>query len=335
MPIGQSDPFLNVLDILSSKRRVLVTTHVKPDGDAIGTAAAMVLAMRQKNIESQLLLFNPPPAKYAFVLEENRIPFFNIENGWPADVDLDSFDALLCVDTGTWSQLPGLKEHLAHFKSPKIVLDHHLTQENWADAKLVLTAASAAGEIAAELLRRWNVPINPPIAAVLFMAIATDTGWFQFSNTSPKTMRLAADLMEAGVDTDRIYKLAFQNERPQRLNLTARALQSLQLLADNRLAVMAISKSDFAHTGADPSDTENLINIPLQVGSVEVSLLLVESPNGGPIRASLRSKGSLDVAAFAQTFQGGGHARAAGLKMDGQLAAARQTLVQALESKLI
>jgi phosphoesterase RecJ-like protein len=334
MTSAPSDPCLRVLEALSNKHRVLVVTHARPDGDALGAATAMVLALRYKGIDSHLLLFNPPSPKYGFILHENHIPHFDIENGWPSSVDLQSFDAMVVVDTGTWSQLPGLKELLSTTTFPKIVVDHHLTQEDWADVKWVVTSAAAAGEIVADLLDAWDVPIDKPIATALFLAISTDTGWFQFSNTTPKTLRLAARLIETGVDTERIYRLTYQNERPQRLAILSRAMQSLELLADNRLAVMSLSRNDFQQTGADGADAENIVNIPLQVATVEVAVLLTEQPNGEPVRVNLRSKGALDVAAFAQRFKGGGHARAAGLKLDGDLSTARRTISAALLAAL-
>lgn len=331
------DGMLNFLSVLKNKRRVLLVTHARPDGDALGTTAAVSLALRKKNIQSRVLLFNPRPEKYAFVFEECRLDSFDISKGLPADADIHSFDALLVMDTGTWSQLPGLKEILAGFRGPKLVLDHHLTQEDWADVKLVDTKAAAAGEIVAELFDAWGVELDQDIATMLYLAISTDTGWFQFSNTRPQTLRLAARLMEAGVDTERIYRLAFQNERPQRLALMALALQSMELLAENRLAVISVGKADFQRAGADGADTENLINLPLQVGSVEVSVFISELPEGGPLRVSLRSKGGVDVAAFAHRFSngnGGGHARAAGLKVSGSLTDTRARLTAALIAEL-
>jgi phosphoesterase RecJ-like protein len=140
--------------------------------------------------------------------------------------------------------------------------------------------------------------------------------------------------MEAGVDTDRMYQRLYQNERVQRLWLQTRAQQSLELFCDNRLAVMNLGKSDFEQTGAKVPDTENVINIPLQIASVEVSLLLVEPVDFGPIRVSLRSKGSVDVARFAERFGGGGHARAAGLKLAGDMVGVRQTIVAAMTQAL-
>lgn len=321
------------LDTLSSCRRVLITTHVRPDGDALGTAAAMALGLRKK-IDSRVLLLSKLPAKYAFVLKENQIAFDQTEPDWPGDFSLEPFDALLVVDTGTWSQLPGLKDRIDGWKKPRLILDHHLTQENWADVKLVQTRTAAAGEIAADVLKQWGVPFDLPLATALFLAIASDTGWFQFSNTRPATLRLAADLMEVGIDTDQMYQHLYQNERAERVALQTRAQDSLELLVDGRLAVMTIAKADFAETGAKPSDTENLINIPLQIRTVEVSILIMEPADSSAVRVSLRSKGGVDVARFAEQFGGGGHARAAGLKLQQPVQEVRDGVVGAMEKML-
>jgi phosphoesterase RecJ-like protein len=323
-----------IIAVLERSRRVLITTHVRPDGDALGTAAAMALGLNRKGIDSEVLLLSHLPSKYAFIFRDNQIAWHDVEAGWPNPYPLDRFDALLVVDTGTWSQLPGLREQLDGWGGRRLVIDHHLTQEDWADQMLVQTQAAAAGEIVADLLMRWNVPLDRAIATALFLAIASDTGWFQFSNTRPQTMRLAATLMEAGVDTDRMYQLLYQNERPQRLALQTRAQESLELLADGRLAVMRIGREDFDRTGANVADTENLINIPLQIRTVEVSILIVEPRDDGPIRISLRSKGSVDVAAFAEQFGGGGHARAAGLKLADTFAKGHDRVVAAMVTRL-
>ena len=316
-----------ILDVLSRCKRVLVTTHVRPDGDALGSTAAAILGLRAKGIDATALLLSKLPSKYAFVYDDPGVTHVNAEVGWP---DLSTFDALLVIDTGTWSQLPGLKDRLVNFAGPKLVVDHHLTQEDWATAKLVDTKAAAAGEIVAGLLAAWDVPITRPMATALFLAIVSDTGWFQFSNTRPATLRLAADLLEVGVDADALQQRIYQNERPQRLALHLRVQQSMQLLADGRVAVMRATADDFKAVGAAPTDTEALINVPLQIRTVAVSCLLTDPGDGGPIRGSLRSKGGLDCAAFAQQFGGGGHARAAGLKVAGTLDAAYAAVVPKL-----
>jgi phosphoesterase RecJ-like protein len=327
---GMPDAYQIILDHLSKAKRVLVTTHVRPDGDALGSTAAMVLGLRARGIDAQVLLLSHLPNKYSFIYHELDIQHTDVEQGWPEDFSLATFDTLLVVDTGTWSQLPGLKDRVTHFKGKKLVVDHHLTQESWADAKLVVTEAAAAGEIVAELLKRWDVQFTAPMAKAIFLAIVSDTGWFQFSNTQPRTFRLAATLMEAGVSTDELYQRLYQNERPERVTLQAHAQQSLELLADKHLAVMRVTRQDFLHTHGASGDTEALINIPMQIGSVQVSMLLVEPMDDGPIRVSLRSKGRVDVSKFAQQFGGGGHARAAGLKVTGTLQAVHDLVVGAM-----
>lgn len=328
------DAYRQVIDTLSQSRRVLLTTHVRPDGDALGATAALVLALKQKGIVAEVLLLSHLPRKYSYIYRDNRILHHDAEKAWPQALKLDDFDALVVVDTGTWSQLPGLRERLENWPKPKIVIDHHLTQEDWADIKLVITEAAAAAEVVAELLACWDVKIDRAIAAALYLGLVSDTGWFQFSNTRPYTLRLAAMLMEAGIDTDRLYQALYQSERAERIALQTRAQQSLRLLLDGRLAVMRITRADFADTKAAIPDTENLINIPLQVGTVQVSLLITEPLDSGPVRVSLRSKGQVDVARFAEQFGGGGHARAAGLKLDLPFPEAERRVVEAMQTAM-
>ena len=132
------------------------------------------------------------------------------------------------------------------------------------------------------------------------------------------------------MDTDRLYQLVYQNERKERVSLQTRVMQSMELMLGDRLAVMTVTKQDFEQTGAQVPDTENVINTPLQIVTVEVAILITEPRDFGPIRVSLRSKGQVDVAKFAEQFGGGGHARASGLKLEGTLASAKQAVVNAM-----
>jgi phosphoesterase RecJ-like protein len=325
-----SDPYLPILETLSRSKRVLVTTHVRPDGDALGSTAAIILGLRAKGIDAEALLLSHLPTKYAFIFNENGIVHHDVETDWPDPFPFERFDCFLVVDTGTWSQLPGVKERIETWGAPKLVVDHHLTQESWGDHRLVVTTAAAAGEIVAELLERWGISLTSAMATCLFIAVASDTGWFQFSNTCPYTMRLAAGFMEAGVDTDRVYQLLYQNERAARIALQARALQSMELLADGRVAVLRLRKSDFEIAKANVPDSENLINLPLQIATVQVSIMCIEPADFGPVRISLRSKGQVDVAKFAEQFGGGGHARASGLKMNTSFDEAHDQVVAAM-----
>jgi bifunctional oligoribonuclease and PAP phosphatase NrnA len=331
-----------MIEALDSCKRVLVTTHVRPDGDAVGTLAAMVLAIRGKGIGVEALLLSKLPTKYGFVLEENGIGHLCAEPSWPVDLEVGAFDAVLVVDTGTWTQLPGLKERAGTGGAAGkalLVLDHHQTQEEWATVKLVDTAAPAAAEVAAGLIRTWGIKFDRKMAEAIFLGLVSDTGWFQYSSTRPATLRLAAELMEAGVDTDRLQQRLYQSESAERIRLQTIVEGSLKLLAGNRLAVMRCRAEDFARAGAKLSDTENVINVPMQIATVQVSVLLTEPPAGEgskaePIRVSVRSKGQVDVSKFAEQFGGGGHARAAGLKVAGTLDEAEGKVVAAMVEML-
>lgn len=323
-----------LIDRLTRCERVLLTTHVRPDGDALGSVAAMTVALQRMGVVSDLLLLSHLPSKYRFVLDDAGLRHHDAELDWPADVDPAGYDAILVCDTGTWSQLPGLKERIESLPVQKLVLDHHLTQESWADLKVVDSTAAATGEMVLALLRRWGVRIDGAIASPLFVAIATDTGWFQFSNTTAATLRAAADLVETGIDTDRLYQLCYQNERAARLRLQSIAMRSLELLHEERLATMTLTRAAFAEAAAAVTDTENMVNIPLQVRSVEVSVLVCEDPSNGTTRVSFRSKGRINCAELAGVFGGGGHARAAGAKFDVPAVQARQRVLGALAERL-
>lgn len=329
-----TDPIPSILQSLSAAKHALIVTHAKPDGDALGSSAALQLGLRARGIRSTVLLFAPLPAKYAFIFNDNAIDFIVIDSASITRDTFVPFDRFISVDTGTFSQLPGLDQIVPALEMPRIVIDHHRTQEAWADILWKDVTAAAAGEMVEALLSAWKVPMTASIANCLFVAMSTDTGWFQFSNTTPRTLRLAAMLMEHGVDTDALYQRLYQNENPERLLLMQRAMASLRFDADGRVASMLVRKHDFTETGASPAETESLINLPLQVARVQASVLLVEQPEGGPIRVSFRSKGQVDVAALAQQFGGGGHARASGARVDAPIDEARSRIVKQLTESL-
>ena len=331
------DAMPRMIEALSACRRVLLTTHARPDADALGTTAAMALGLAKKGIEAECLILSEMPAKYAFLYDEPGVTYHNTADGADPAKLLDGADALLVCDTGTWSQLNGMRPAVEAFAGKKLVLDHHKTQEDWADLKLVDTTAGAAAEVAMMLLNQWGVEIDAAMAEVLYAAMAMDTGWFAFSNTTPRTMRLAAECLEAGADVERLYQRLYQGETERRMRLHARGHASMQLLAGGRVAVTQLTKADFAETGAGMPATEDLINWPMAIGSVGASIFLCEdpgSPDGLPTKVSLRSKGQIDASALAQGFGGGGHARAAGARLDVPLAEARERVIAAVTAAL-
>jgi phosphoesterase RecJ-like protein len=316
-------------DELRGLGSVLITTHVRPDGDALGTTAAMALALKRIGVEATCLTLSPGPEKLGFLYD-------GIPTAADAASGLAKVDGLLVCDTGTWSQLPGLQEPVEAFAGRKLVLDHHLTQQDWADRKLVDTTAGAAAEVAMRVIRAMGIEIDEPIATRLYAGMATDTGWFAYSNTSPRLMRLAADCVEAGASPDALYARLYRDERLARVRLFAKALSGLELHAEGRLAVLTLKGSDYHAAEAVVADGEDLINEPMKIRGVKASLLIGENPEAdavakGTVKVSLRSVvGGVDCARFLERYGGGGHARAAGARLEGSLAEIKQRVIDDL-----
>ncbi|MGB0766560.1 MAG: DHH family phosphoesterase [Phycisphaeraceae bacterium] len=315
---------------------ITVITHSKPDGDAAGTLVALVTALNAIGKQARGVLSPPITDALGFLAESHAIQVADDPNDFPNDTD-----RLVIVDTGAYSQLGPLAEPTRGLLDRTLILDHHLSGDIEAKEKYIDPTAAAAAEIIAELIDRLvgdraiGAQARQTINDALFTGIASDTGWFRFSNVTPKTHRLAADLIAAGVDHTGLYARLEQAERPEKLKLLIRAVESLELLSDDRAAVMTLRAKDFAETGARTEETERLIDLPQQVGSVQVIALISEAQTdlGPQTRVSFRSKPTthaVNVAELAATFGGGGHARAAGAKIDEPIDLVRPRIVAAL-----
>ncbi|MGB1124077.1 MAG: DHH family phosphoesterase [Phycisphaeraceae bacterium] len=315
---------------------ITVITHAKPDGDAAGSLVALVTALNAIGKQATGLLVPPILPSLDFLAHSHGIRIADPDHGIPKDTA-----QLVIVDTGAYSQLHPLPEQVEGMLDRTLILDHHLSGDVPAKDKYIDVTAAAAAEIVASLVDKLvdrstiGSQATQTINDALFTGIASDTGWFRFSNVTPNTHRLAADLIAAGVDHAGLYARLEQAERPEKLKLLIRAVDSLELLADDRAAVMTLHATDFDETGARAEETERLIDIPQQVGTIQVIALLSEihTDHGPQTRVSFRSKplpDAVNVAELAQQFGGGGHARAAGAKIDAPLSDVRPRIVAAL-----
>ncbi len=323
-----SEDFQTIVERLGSAGTFLVLTHARPDGDGLGTMAALVAAGRAAGKTAHMLVSDSVPPRYKFLFDTER----------PARADdfaklADESDLIVIVDTCAFAQLDGLTDALRARRNKIIVIDHHATADDVGSVQWIDTSAAAVGVMAGEIIESLDWPVDDHIAEALFAAVASDTGWFRFSNTDPRALRSAAGLIERGAQPDLIYNRIYQSDRPERLRLLQRALAGMELRCQNRLAVMTIHKSDFDAAGARANETENFINETLRIKTVEVAVLLVEGPDC--VRVSLRSREMIDVASIAARFGGGGHARAAGLRTEENLETAKQQLINACLEKLI
>ena len=296
-------------------RRPLLVAHRRPDGDALGALAALSIALRHLGHEPLPTLFEEFPTRYTLLRDATQWHDWDTER---AELT-QRCDAVVILDTCARSQLETIADWLPN--APRtLVIDHHPTRDDIGtrpgDLRLIDERAAAVCLPVAELLLAAGVPFSQPIATALFTGLATDSGWFQFPSTDSRTLRIAATLVDAGATPYRIYSALHERDPAARLRLIGRLLQSLELLADGRLAVLTLRQADFAAAGADQSMTEDLVNEAKRLSGTEATVMFTEEPNGR-VRVNLRSKNTLDVAALASRFGGGGHARAAGARPDG------------------
>ena len=308
-------------------RTLLLVTHARPDGDGLGSMAALASAAEAAGKTVRLFIPDTPPPRYDYLFEH------------PPTVGArhfaalaESCDLIVVIDTCALAQLDGIEEQIQALKDKVVVIDHHATADDIGSDRWLDTSACASGVMVAELMAALGWPLRPLAAEALMTAITTDTGWLRFANTDGRCLRAVAALVDAGVRPDTLYKRIYQADRPQRLALIARALASLELHCNGRLAVMTIRQGDFDATGARPDETENIVNESLRLATVDTAVLLVE--NTHCLRVSLRSRDDVDVSAVARRFGGGGHRRAAGLRAAGDIDQLKDRLVAACAEKL-
>ncbi len=341
-------------------KRPLLISHVKPDGDALGAVYAMQSMLRTLSVDPLALVFEALPSRYGLFRQHGTIPVLGQDL---READLAKVDGVLILDTCAFSQLQPIADWLRATIAPKLVVDHHLTRDDLADGYLIDESAAATCLILYHWAQAagWEIPADARDA--LFIGIATDTGWFRHSNTDDRALAAVADLVTRGVKPHELYGRLYQCETPGRVRLLGAALRSLELPAGERLAVMTLTPGTIAECGATPADTEDIVNEPLRIASVAVSVLLVDQGDG-LIRASFRSKPpsqaarsdgtdpqmtvfpeiaaskgggtepDVDVARVASTFGGGGHARAAGARIRGVLSDVHRQIVGHLQGVL-
>ncbi|MEP6893951.1 MAG: bifunctional oligoribonuclease/PAP phosphatase NrnA [Gaiellaceae bacterium] len=301
-----------VIAAIRSHERFLVTSHENPDGDALGSLLAMQLALRQLGKDSVIVLTGdaPLPGEYQFLgLAEH-----GLVRSLPADradrvlVAVDCANATRPADPTILDGAP-----------LTVNIDHHHDNTRFASINLVVPDASSTSEILADVFAGLGVELTTEIAEPLYVALVTDTGRFQYTNTTPQTHRLAATLIEAGADVRTVFQNVYEAIQFPKLKLLARALERAESLEGGRVVVSCLVRTDFAEVGAVEPYSEGIIDYLRGVEGVQLAVLIREPPRSGtPTRkVSLRSSiDALDVSALAREFGGGGHRQAAGFGTD-------------------
>jgi phosphoesterase RecJ-like protein len=312
---------------LQAADSLLLLTHVNPDGDGLGAMIALARAAEAVGKTVELFLPDGVPERYAFLLSDRQAL-------GPEQLPraADAAERIVVLDTAAESQLEQAWSCLTARAEKVVVIDHHLGGKPLGPVGWIDTSACAVGLMVLELLEQMRWPIDQQAAEALAVAIASDTGWMRFENTDARCLQAMARLLDRGVRPDQLYARLFQTDRPERLALQARALDSLELHAGGAIGSMQLQAEDFRATGARPDETENLVNELLRIAQVEVAVMLIENQDN--TRVNLRSRGQVDVAAIARKFGGGGHARAAGLRSDTPIPELKSRLLAEAETAL-
>ena len=308
----------DLLKLIRENKKFLITGHVNPEGDSIGSCLALALGLKKMKKNVCVLSKDPVPDILKFLpcsdLIKNRIPAGN-------------FDVLFLIDCNTMERT-GFENLRAKTTA---VIDHHLARkEHLRDIGWIVPEAAAAGELVYKLLKALNIPIDKKISTNLFTAVFTDTGGFRYSNTTPESMKISCELIKAGANPWDVTKEVYENISFNRLRLLTMSLSTLEKRDD--IGWMTATRRMLENTNTSAQDTESFVDYPRKIKGIEAAVFFREN-NKNLYKISLRSKGKVNVANIAKTFGGGGHASAAGCEINGSLSDVKQKILKAIKNE--
>ncbi|MGH2831086.1 MAG: DHH family phosphoesterase [Actinomycetota bacterium] len=296
--------WIAAVDAIRSAQTPVLTCHLGPDGDALGSMVALGLALRGRG-QRLVASWSDPfevPRQYAF------LPGLDILSA-PSSVP-DEPDTMVTFDAGSLERLGTLEKNARNART-LVVVDHHRSNDNFGTINLVDGGAAASAVLVYELLRRMDIPLDRDIATCLYTGLVTDTGRFQYQNTTPEVLRIAADLVACDIDHPRIARIIYDTHPMGYLRLLSTALARLEYDEATSMVWTWVDNADLAAAGIGMEDTESLIDVVRTAEQAEIACVLKQTPEG-TYKASMRSKGTADVGAVCEALGGGGHALAAG-----------------------
>jgi len=303
-----------IIKTINSSDHLLLASHSDPDGDAVGSLLALGLALGKLNIKATLYNPSPIPAVYRFLPSVERI----VRHLKKAN----TYDVALILDCGDLSRIGDASDTVGRI--PVIInIDHHISNTRFGDIQLIDTTACATAEIVYRLIKTLNASIDEDIATSIYTGILTDTGSFRFSNTNEAAFAISKEMTEWGVDPFKVAQHVFGTYSLGRIKLLNLALDSIEISDNGKLSIMTVTKSMLEETGTQAEDLDGMINYARRIEDVKMAALIQEQKNGSDesnnfcrYHVSLRSDSTVDVAAIASSFGGGGHASAAGFQIE-------------------
>jgi phosphoesterase RecJ-like protein len=310
-----------IVDAIRARRRFVISSHARPDGDSIGSQLAMAYALRSLGKEVVVVNADPAPAPLmAFPAVPEIIIAPSVEG---------EFDAAIIMECSnlTRTGVTGLERYFV------INIDHHPGNSGYGDINWFDASAAACGEMVFDLTRALEVPLTVEIATHVYLAILTDTGSFHYSSISPRTFEICRETLEAGVDPVLVARNVYDSNNMGRLKLFGAVLSAMQIDATGHIAIVYLDHEMARAAGGTYEDTEGLINLPLTVKEIQ-AVVFFKQDEGDQYRVSMRSKGSIDIGAVAKQFGGGGHKNAAGCTVSGPVDALQKEFVERIEQAI-
>jgi len=303
----------------------LIASHSDPDGDAIGSLLAMGLALGKLDKKATLYNASSIPAVYRFLPSSERIV-----HRIKSPVTYDTALVLDCGDLSRVGEPAGAIEQI-----PVVInIDHHISNTRFGDLQLIDAGASSTAEIVYRLIKALQVPMDDAIATAIYTGILTDTGSFRFSNTTAAAFAISKEMTELGASPHDVAQHVFGTYSLGRIKLLNQALNSIEISNNGKLSIMTVTRAMLETTGTQPEDVDGLINYARRIEDVKVAALIQEQKNGRKradgqrcFHVSLRSDGTVDVAAIASAFGGGGHASAAGFQVESSLGQLKSDII--------
>jgi len=313
-----------IIKLITEAGGIAIFPHVSADGDAVGSSLALALALKNAGKQVAVYIEEDIPKVYKF------LPGLELTGLY--DATFEVMDINIALDTGDVGRLGSRAD--GFFKAPcTINIDHHVTNTNYGHLNFVDSSSASTSEIVYTLIKQLGIEIDKSIATCLYTGVVTDTGGFQYQNTSAETHRIAAELLSTGINVGDLSQRIFDNTTYEKLKLTQKAIELLELHENSKLSVVALSLEDIRSTGAKDEDCDGIVNIGRSIEGVEVSALIKEKEEN-VIRVNLRSKTYVNVSEIAAAFGGGGHIRAAGCTVNGCLEDVKAKIINAIKDKL-
>ncbi len=308
------------IEKIKASENIYIASHVQPDGDNIGSILALGMALKKIKEKVFILKSDDIPSDFLF------LPNINIIHDYDHD---ENIDLLITLDTSDENRL-GKNKVLLEKAKTVINIDHHISNNNFGHINIVDSYAAATGELVYKLLDRLKISIDKEIASCLYTAISSDTGSFMYDNTTAETHEIAAKLIEFGIDKSNININLYQNRSIERTMLFIKALESLNLYFENKVAIVKVTQSMVEESNAKMEDTEGIVSFLREMAPVEVATILKEFDKE-EIKVSMRSKRYVDVSSICADFGGGGHTRAAGCTINSSIGIAEELLLNELK----